>query len=67
MCKCHVVLTPSYRRKMTYNQYQRNLQEDIKLLCKYKGVENSEGYYVSTVDLNEASVRKYNRDQKSGL
>ena len=39
MCKYHVVIVPKYRRKIIYNQYRASLQEIIRLLCKYKGVE----------------------------
>ncbi|MGN5468213.1 IS200/IS605 family transposase, partial [Lactiplantibacillus plantarum] len=117
-CKYHIVFTPKYRRKIIYNQYRRDLQDDIRLLCQYKGVKILEGhmmpdhvhllvsippklsvasfmgylkgksalmmfdqhanlkykfgnrhfwsvgYYVSTVGLNEATIRKYIRDQE---
>ena len=118
LCKYHVVFTPKYRRKIIYNQYRRDLQDDIRLLCQYKGVTILEGhmmpdhvhllvsippklsvasfmgylkgksalmmfdqhanlkykfgnrhfwsvgYYVSTVGLNEATIKKYIRDQE---
>src|SRR5699024_448232 len=118
LCKYHIVFTPKYRRKIIYNQYRRDLQDDIRLLCQYKGVKILEGhmmpdhvhllvsippklsvasfmgylkgksalmmfdqhanlkykfgnrhfwsvgYYVSTVGLNEATIRKYIRDQE---
>lgn len=114
LCKYHIVFIPKYRRKVIYNQYRRDLQEYIKLLCKYKGVQIieghmmpvllsvppklsvsqfmgylkgksalimfdhhanlkykygnrhfwAEGYYVSTVGLNESTIRKYIRDQE---
>jgi len=118
MCKYHIVFIPKYRRKIIYNQYRRDLQEIIRTLCKYKGVEIveghmmpdhvhlllsippkisvssfmgylkgksalmmfdkhanlkykfgnrhfwAEGYYVSTVGLNEATIRKYIEDQE---
>ena len=117
MCKYHIVFTPKYRRKIIYNRYRKDLQEYIKRLCKYKGVEIieghmmpdhvhllvaipprisvssfmgylkgksalmmfenhanlkykfgnrhfwAEGYYVSTVGLNEATIRKYIQEQ----
>ena len=117
LCKYHIVFIPKYRRKIIYNQYRRDLQDDIRLLCQYKGVKILEGhmmpdhvhllvsippklsvasfmgylkgksalmmfdqhanlkykfgnrhfwsvsYYVSTVGLNEATIRKYIRDQ----
>ncbi|MCA6775470.1 transposase [Enterococcus mundtii] len=39
LCKYHVLFTQKYRRKITYNQYRASIQEMIKRLCKYKGVE----------------------------
>ena len=44
MCKYHIVFTPKYRRKAIYAQYRKDLQEYIKTLCKYKGVEIIEGH-----------------------
>ena len=44
MCKYHIVFTPKYRRKIIYNQYRESIQEIIKTLCKYKGVEIIEGH-----------------------
>ena len=118
LCKYHIVLIPKYRRKIIYNQYRRDLQDYIRLLCQYKGVKIieghmmpdhvhlllsippklsvsqfmgylkgksslmmfdhhanlkykfgnryfwAEGYYVSTVGLNESTIRKYIRDQE---
>lgn len=118
LCKYHIVIVPKYRRKIIYNQYRKDLQEIIRTLCKYKGVEIIEGhmmpdhvhlllsippkqnissfmgylkgksammifqkhgnlkykfgncnfwstgYYVSTVGLNEATIRKYIREQE---
>ncbi|WP_338208221.1 IS200/IS605 family transposase [Lactiplantibacillus paraxiangfangensis] len=118
LCKYHIVFTPKYRRKIIYNQYRRDLQTDIRMLCQYKGVKIieghmmpdhvhllvsippklsvssfmgylkgksalmmfdqhanlkykfgnrhfwSEGYYVSTVGLNEATIKKYIRNQE---
>ena len=118
MCKYHIVFIPKYRRKAIYGQYRESLQEIIRTLCRYKGVEILEGhmmpdhvhlllsippkmsvssfmgylkgksalmmfdkhanlkykfgnrhfwvegYYVSTVGLNEASIRKYISDQE---
>ena len=118
MCKYHIVFVPKYRRKAIYAQYRQSLQDIIRLLCKYKGVEIieghmmidhvhlllsippkisvssfmgylkgksalmmfdkhanlkykfgnrhfwAEGYYVSTVGLNETTIRKYIEDQE---
>ena len=80
LCKYHIVFTPKYRRKVIYNQYRNSLREILRRLCEYKGVKInkhanlkykfgnrhfwSEGYYVSTVGLNEATVKKYIREQE---
>ena len=118
MCKYHIVFSPKYRRKIIYNQYRKSLQDIIRTLCRYKGVEIieghmmpdhvhlvlsippkisvssfmgylkgksalmmfekhanlkykfgnrhfwAEGYYVSTVGLNEETIRKYDREQE---
>ena len=118
MCKYHIVFTPKYHRKIIYNQLRLDIQQIIKDLCKWKGIEIieghmmpdhvhlllsippkysisavmgylkgksammmfdkhanlkykfgnrhfwSEGYYVSTVGLNEATVKKYIREQE---
>ena len=117
VCKYHIVFTPKYRRKAIYGDLRKDIQEYIKTLCKYKGVEIieghmmkdhvhlllsippkmsvssfmgylkgksalmifeyhanlkykygnrhfwAEGYYVSTVGLNEATIKKYIADQ----
>ena len=44
MCKYHIVFIPKYRRKAIYGQYRESLQEIIRTLCKYKGVEILEGH-----------------------
>ena len=44
VCKYHIVFVPKYRRKIIYNQYRADLQEIIRTLCKYKGVEILEGH-----------------------
>ena len=44
VCKYHIVFVPKYRRKIIYNQYRTDLQEIIRTLCKYKGVEILEGH-----------------------
>ena len=118
LCKYHIVIVPKYRRKIIYNQYRKDLQEIIRTLCKYKGVEIiegdrmpdhvhlllsippktsvasfmgylkeknalmlfdkhanlrykfgnrhfcAEGYYVSTVGLNESTIKKYIQEQE---
>ena len=118
LCKYHIVIVPKYRRKVIYKEYRKDLQEIIRTLCKYKGVEIieghmmpdhvhllvsippkisvssfmgylkgksalmmfdkhanlkykfgnrhfwAEGYYVSTVGLNESTIKKYIQDQE---
>ncbi|WP_010623363.1 IS200/IS605 family transposase, partial [Paucilactobacillus suebicus] len=44
LCKYHIVFTPKYRRKIIYNQYRRDLQGILRLLCQYKGVKILEGH-----------------------
>ena len=43
ICKYHIIFTPKYRRKIIYNKVRKDLQECIRKLCKYKGVEIIEG------------------------
>ena len=118
LCKYHIVIVPKYRRKIIYNQYRKDMQEMIRTLCKYKGVEIiegdrmpdhvhlllsippkrsvasfmgylkgksalmmfdkhanlkykfgnrhfcAEGYFVSTVGLNESTIKKYIQEQE---
>ena len=44
LCKYHIVIVPKYRRKVIYKEYRKDLQEIIRTLCKYKGVEILEGH-----------------------
>ncbi len=39
LCKYHIVFTPKYRRKIVYNKLRKDIQQIIKDLCKWKGVE----------------------------
>ena len=71
LCKYHIVFTPKYRRKVIYNQYRKGksalMMFDKHANLKYKFGNRhfwSEGYYVSTVGLNEATVKKYIREQE---
>ena len=43
VCKYHIVFTPKYRRKIIYNQLRKDIQQIIRDLCKWKGVEIIEG------------------------
>lgn len=43
MRKYHIVITLKYRRKLIYNQYRKPLDEILRQLCRYKGVEIHEG------------------------
>ena len=74
MCKYHIVFTLKYRRKVIYNQLKEDIRDILKQLCAYKGVEIIEGAsyagsypYVSTVGLNEATIRKYIQDQEDTI
>ena len=44
MCKYHIVFCPKYRRKIIYNKLRADIQQDIRDLCKWKGVEIVEGH-----------------------
>ena len=44
VCKYHIVFTPKYRRKISYNQYRESIGRILGQLCKYKGVEIIEGH-----------------------
>ena len=44
VCKYHIVFTPKYRRKIIYKQLRKDIQQIIKDLCKWKGVEIIEGH-----------------------
>ena len=43
VCKYHIMFTPKYRRKIIYKELRRDIQQIIKDLCKWKGVEIIEG------------------------
>ena len=47
VCKYHVVFSPKYRRKIIYNQLSADIQQYIRDLCKWKGVEILEGHMTS--------------------
>ena len=44
LCKYHIVIVPKYRRKIIYYEYRKDLQDIIRTLCRYKGVEIIEGH-----------------------
>lgn len=44
VCKYHTAFTPKYRRKIIYKQLRKDIQQIIKDLCKWKGVEIVEGH-----------------------
>ena len=44
MCKYHIVFCPKYRRKVIYNKLRADIQQNIRDLCKWKGVEIIEGH-----------------------
>ena len=70
MCKYHVVFTPKYSVSsvMGYLKGKSSLMIfDKHANMKYKFGNRkfwAEGYYVSTVGLNEATVAKYIREQE---
>ena len=70
MCKYHIVFTQKYRRKVIFNQYKASITLmifDQHANLKYKFGNRhfwAEGYYVSTVGLNEAKIKKYIQDQE---
>ncbi|HIT88681.1 MAG TPA: transposase [Candidatus Coprocola pullicola] len=42
-CKCYIVFTPKYKRKMIYSELCENIQKRIKDLCKCKEIEIIKG------------------------
>ena len=44
VCKYHIVFSPKYRRKIIYNELRKDIQQIIKDLCKWKGIEIIEGH-----------------------
>lgn len=53
MIENSVAFIPKYRRKAIYGQYRADLQEIIRTLCKYKGVEILEGHKTELLYLQE--------------
>lgn len=47
VCKYHIVFTPKYRRKVIYHELRADIQQIIKDLCKWKGIEIVEGHMMS--------------------
>lgn len=43
VCKYHIVFTSKYRRKIIYKELRKDIQQIIKDLCKWKGIEIIEG------------------------
>lgn len=44
LCKYHIVFSPKYRRKVIFNSIRSSVDEILRELCKYKGVEIIEGH-----------------------
>ena len=44
MCKCHIVFTPKYGRKVIYNQVRQDIGETLRKPCEHRGVETIEGH-----------------------
>ena len=68
VCKYHVVFSPKYRRKIIYYQLRADIQEYIRDLCKWKGVEIIEGQTIkkyiqdrekADIALDKLSVKEY--------
>ncbi len=57
MCKYRIVFIPKYRRKAIYGQYRTDLQEIIRILCKYK-VEKQKKFLIIIVDNSQESRHK---------
>ncbi len=67
VCKYHIVFTPKYRRKMIYNERRKEIQQIIKELCKWKGVEIIEGHMMpEQVHLLLSIPPKYSKSQSIG-
>ena len=47
LCKCHIVFTPKYRKKIIYYQLEKDIQKIIEDLCKWKGIEIIEVHMMS--------------------
>lgn len=47
VCKYHIVFTPKYRRKAIYHELREDIQQIIKDLCKWKGIEIVEGHMMA--------------------
>ena len=47
LCKYHIVFTPKYRRKIIYYELRKDIQQIIKDLCKWKGIEIIEGHMMA--------------------
>ena len=67
VCKYHIVFTSKYRRKMIYNERRKEIQQIIKELCKWKGVEIIEGHMMpEQVHLLLSIPPKYSKSQSIG-
>ena len=42
-CKYHIVFAPKYRRKVFFEDKREDIRETIRTLCKWKGVDITEG------------------------
>ena len=67
VCKYHIVFTPKYRRKIIYKELRKDIQEIIKDLCKWKGVEIIEGHMMPDhIDILVSIPPKYSVSQFMG-
>ncbi len=44
VCGYHIVFTPKCRRKIIYNELRKDIHQILKDLCKWKGVDITEGH-----------------------
>ena len=76
LCKYHIVFTPKYRRKAIYEQYRESVvngKSSLMIFDKHTNLKYkfgnrhfwAEGYYVSTVGLNEATIKKCIQGQET--
>lgn len=76
LCKYYIVFTPKYRRKAIYEQYRESIvngKSSLMIFDKHANLKYKfgnrhfwvEGYYVSTVGLNEATIKKYIQEQEA--
>ena len=38
-CKYHIVFAPKYRRRISYDEYKREIGKILRELCEWKGIK----------------------------